>query len=349
VVVVTLADLRYRYRQFLIAVVGAGVVMAMALLLSGLANGFTVEANRTINDVGADSWVLTTASGGRIAAVGIFPQSDVAAVASSPGVTRASPLLFLPQQIIRGGNKTQAVNAMGVVAGGLGVPTVTAGHSITGPGQVVVDSTVGTKLGSVVRVGSDKLRVVGIATNHELLGGGAMVYMPLHEAQILTLGGRPFVGAVAITGTPTALPAGLKAYTNAQIVNQTLNSLQQGIKSINNSKFLMWAISAIIISALLYVSALQRVRDFAVLKALGASNLSLLGSLALQAVIVALFAAAFACIAFNFLGGIFSQTVAIPESAFVTLPIVAVVVGLLSSLVALRQATGADPAAAFGG
>jgi putative ABC transport system permease protein len=38
----------------------------------------------------------------------------------------------------------------------------------------------------------------------------------------------------------------------------------------------------------------------------------------------------------------------IPATAYATLPIVAVAVGLLSSLVAVRRATGADPAAAFG-
>ena len=110
----------------------------------------------------------------------------------------------------------------------------------------------------------------------------------------------------------------------------------------------MWVIAAIIIAALLYVSALQRVRDFAVLKALGSSTMLLLGSLALQAVFVLLLAAAFAAIISNFMGGIFQEPVAIPGSAFVSLPIIAIVVGLIASLVALRQATSADPAAAFG-
>ena len=44
-VTVTLADLAYRYRQFLIAVVGAGVVMAMALLMAGLVGGFGAETH----------------------------------------------------------------------------------------------------------------------------------------------------------------------------------------------------------------------------------------------------------------------------------------------------------------
>ena len=94
-------------------------------------------------------------------------------------------------------------------------------------------------------------------------------------------------------------------------------ALASAVSSINNTKILMWVIAGIIIAALLYVSALQRVRDFAVLKALGSSTGTLLGSLALQAVIVALLAAAFAAIISNFMGGIFQQPVAIPNSAFI--------------------------------
>ena len=129
---------------------------------------------------------------------------------------------------------------------------------------------------------------------------------------------------------------------------RTVSGLSGAVASINNTKVLMYLVAAIIIAALMYVSALQRVRDFAVLKALGSSTLTLFGSLALQSVMVSLLAAAFAAVACNFMDGLFQQQVSIPPDTFVALPVVAVVVGLLSSLVALRQVTGADPAAAFG-
>ncbi len=111
----------------------------------------------------------------------------------------------------------------------------------------------------------------------------------------------------------------------------------------------MWIVAAIIIAALLYVSALQRLRDFAVLKALGSSSASLFVSLSLQAVIVALVAAGFAMVVCNFMDGMFAQPVAIPASAFATMPAVAVIVGVIASLIALRRVARADPAAAFGG
>jgi putative ABC transport system permease protein len=348
-IVVTLADLWYRYRQFLIAVVGAGVVLAMGLLMAGLAGGFSWETNQTVGAVGATSWVLTDSSGGRIAAVGVFPQSDTAVIARSPGVTAADPVVVLPQQVVHAGDKVVTVNVMGVETGGLGSPAVTSGSPLSGTHQVVVDSSVGVPVGSEITLGSTSLTVVGQVDNRTLLGGGPMVYMPIQDVQDLALGGRPLVTAVVTTGTPTSVPAGLQVLSDQEVEARTLAALGPAVSSINNSKILMWVIAGIIIASLLYVSALQRVRDFAVLKALGSSSMALFGSLALQAVVVALLAAAFGAIICNFMGGIFLQPVAIPTSAYLALPAVAVVVGLLSSLVALRRATGADPAAAFGG
>ena len=81
---VTFADLAYRYRQFLIAVVGAGVVLAMALLLAGLAAGFTQE----IDDGGRRRCAALGArsnADGRISALSVFSQAAAAAIANSTG------------------------------------------------------------------------------------------------------------------------------------------------------------------------------------------------------------------------------------------------------------------------
>lgn len=347
-VAVTLADLLYRYRQFLIAILGAGVVMAMALLLAGLIGGITAETQNTVGGVGANYWVLTHGSDGRIAAVGVFPQSDEAAIASAPGVTRADSLVVLPQEILRAGDTTNTVNVFGVTVGGMGSPRVTSGQPLSGSGQAVANTNAGVSVGDHIEIGTSSFRVVGLVTGRTLLGGSPMVYITVHDAQLLGFGGRPLVTAVAISGNPATVPVGLQVFSTSVIEQRTIDALAGAVSSIKNTRVLMFAVAAIIIAALLYVSALQRVRDFAVLKALGSSTAALLASLAMQAVIVSLLAAAFACIICNFMGGIFQQQVAIPTSAYYTLPIAAIVVGLFSSLVALRQATGADPAAAFG-
>jgi putative ABC transport system permease protein len=346
---VTFADLRYRYRQFLIAVVGAGLVLAMALLLAGLVGGFTAEIDWTVGAVGAQRWVLTDNSHGGIAGSGVFPQSDEAVIARAPGVTSAAPLVVAAQQVARIDGHDKTVVVFGVRIGSMGDPVVTAGHALSGSGQLVADVRAGAGVGTQITVGATRFRVVGQVTDRTMLAGTPIVYMTLRDAQALAFGGRPLVTAVVTRGIPATLPAGLAAQTNHEVEQGSLTNLAGATSSINNSKIMMWVVAAIIVAALLYVSALQRVRDFAVLKALGSSSAVLFGSLALQAVVVTLLAAAFATVISNFMFGLFSQPVVIPASAFATLPAIAVAVGLIASLVALRRATGADPAAAFGG
>lgn len=346
---VTFADLRYRYRQFLIAVVGAGLVLAMALLISGLVGGFAAEINWTVGGVGAQRWVLAENSHGGIAGADVFPQSDAAVIARSPGVTRVAPLVIAAQQVARINGQAKTVVVFGVEPGNMGDPAVTAGRALSGSGQVVADVGAGAAAGTEITVGAMPLRVVGQVTNRSMLAGTPILYMSLHDAQALALGGRPLVTAVATQGIPANVPAGLVVLTNQTVEQRNLTNLAGAVSSLNNSKIIMWVVAAIIVAALLYVSALQRVRDFAVLKALGSSSAALFASLALEAVIVTLFAAVFAMVISNFMGGVFSQPVAIPVSAFATLPVIAVIVGLISSLVALRRATSADPAVAFEG
>jgi putative ABC transport system permease protein len=321
----------------------------MALAMSGLAAGFSAEINWTIGGIGATRWVLSDNAHGRISNGSLLPQADVTAISQSPGVTGAAGLVVLPQQPARINGKNKTVLVFGVEAGNIGDPAVTSGQALSGPGQVVADNRAGAAVGSQITVGSMSFRVVGQVVNRTMLAGTPVVFMSLHDAQALDLGGRPLITAVVTRGVPSQVPAGLDVLTNSAIEQDNLTPLAGAISSINNSKIIMWVVAAMIVAALLYVSALQRVRDFAVLKALGSSSLLLFESLALQAVVVTLLAAVFAAIVANFMGVFFAQPVVIPASAFATLPVIAIVVGLLSSLVAVRRATSADPAAAFGG
>ncbi len=346
---VTFSDLIYRYRQFLIAVVGAGVVFAMALAMTGLAAGFTSEIDWTIGGIGAERWVLNDNAHGLISNGQLLPQADTAVIAQSPGVRGAAGLAVLPQQAARINGRSKTVLVFGVELGNIGDPAVTSGRALAGPGQVVADTRTGAAVGSRITIGSLSFRVVGQVVNRTMLAGSPIVFMPLRDAQVLALGGRPLITAVVTRGIPSRVPAGLTVLTSSEIEHDNLTPLAGAVSSIDSFKFIMWVVAAIIVAALLYVSALQRVRDFAVLKALGSSSLLLFESLAVQAVVVTLLAAALAAIVANFMGGFFAQPVVIPGSAFATLPVIAIVVGLVSSLVAVRRATSADPAAAFGG
>ena len=348
---ITLQDLRFRTRQFVIAVIGAGLVFAMTLLLAGLAAGFSVEINQTVQGVGAQSWALASGSVGRIAALSPIPESDVSAVERTPGVTNAVPLIVVPQAAKVVGGPTQSVNLIGFQPGqGLGGPgEPVTGNAVMASGEAVVDSRMNLGIGQRFTVSGQIFKVVGVVANRSLLGGTPNAYVTIGDAQEVIFGGRPLIGAVLISGRPQSLPAGLQLFSNAQIEAASLAQMAQGVSSISNSRAFMWVIAALIVAALVYVTALERTRDFAVLKAVGASTGKLFAGLAAQAVIVALAAAVIAAAVSSFMTGLFAQPVDIPGSAFVVLPLSALVVGLFASLAALRRAASIDPASAFAG
>ena len=94
----------------------------MALLLSGLSHGFTFELQQTVDGFGATNWVLASGAHGRLTAVATFPESNVAAIRSQPGVSQAQPLLILPSQSTQINGVAESVNLAGVVPGALGSP-----------------------------------------------------------------------------------------------------------------------------------------------------------------------------------------------------------------------------------
>ena len=346
---ITLSDLLYRRRQFLIATLGAALVFAMTLLLAGLTAGFGVEINQTVGGFQADAWVVKAGSSGRVTSLTPMSDAATARVARTPGVTSATPVVVIPQTASVDGS-LQQVNLVGAPVGSAPAhQPLTAGRQAAGPGQAVVDTRLHVGLGTHVAVGGHPFTVVGITSDRTLLGGIPNVYVGLRDAQVAAFEGARIISAVVVTGVPDRAPVGLAVLTGKQVDGASLDQMATAVSSINNSKLFMWLIAAVIVASLVYVTALERTRDFAVLKALGASSGSLYVGLAFQAVLVALIAAAVASLLAQFMIGVFAQPVDFPVSAYIELPLSAVAVGLLSSLIALRRAVAADPAKAFAG
>jgi putative ABC transport system permease protein len=105
----------------------------------------------------------------------------------------------------------------------------------------------------------------------------------------------------------------------------------------------------LIVGSVVYLSALERMRDFAVFKAIGVPTRSIAAGLALQAIIVALLAAALGVVFAQVLAPLFPMIIVVPVYAYLALPAVAIAIGLLASIAGLRRAVAVDPALAFGG
>ncbi|HSV39264.1 MAG TPA: FtsX-like permease family protein [Nocardioidaceae bacterium] len=345
---ITIADLRFRARQFLIAVVGAGTVFAIALLLAGMVNSFYAEIDRTVASADADGWVVPEGTSGPFTSIGGMPQSTVGAIAKTAGVTAASGMVISLQSPDRGALGLERIMMIGADPKGFGQVVPDEGEPVRKNNEAVADRRLDLDIGDTFVLGGRTFHVVGLVEGMTMLGGTANAWLSLKAAQGVLFGGEPIVTSILVKGDPEQLPPTLKLMSNEEVAVDSLKPMKDAVDSVNNSKYLMWVVAAIIVAALIYVSALQRTRDFAVLKAVGASSRALFVGVALQSVIVTALGALLAISCAWMLKPAYPVPVEVTQAAYVSLPLIAIGVGILSSLVALRRAVNVDPAIAFG-
>lgn len=343
-----LRDMQWRRRRFVIAILSTGLVFAMTLVLTGLANGFRVEAQRTVDSIGVDAFVVKTGAAGPFLGSTPFALADLDWVAGAPGVVAAAPLATAASTI-REGTATRNTTAFGAPAHGPGMPRVAQGRTPLTPDEVAVSSTLGRHTGDELQVGARALRIVGIVPNSTALAKMPNIFLTTEGLQRLAYNGQPMITSVGTIGAPRQLADGYQTVDRAAGVSDLMRPLKVAFDAITILAVLLWIVAALIVGSVIYLSALERLRDFAVYKAIGVPTRSILTGLALQAVVLALFAAVVGVILAQLLAPLFPMTVVVPTRAYTALPVVAIVIGLLASAAGLRRAVAVDPALAFGG
>jgi len=340
----TFRDLVYRKTRFMVVTILGAVVFALLFVMTGLVNQFNLEPADTVDQFGADEWVLPEGVSAPFTSVSVMPATAVDTVDAET----KSPVVITRSSLSDGGAPEEVV-LVGFEPGGLGAPQVVEGRAPEGPGEVAADVTADVEVGDEVAVGGEPFTVVGLTENTTVLAGIPLTYLTLPDAQMLAFTTTQVISSVLVAGDLGPLPPGLASLTPDDVVDQTLQPLEGAIASVDLVRALLWIVAAIIVGAVVYLSALDRQRDFAVLKAVGTSNASLLGSLALQAVLIALGAVALAAVIQIFLAPQFPLPVTVPNSAFWQLPLLAVIMALAAGAIGMRKVLRSDPSEAFAG
>jgi putative ABC transport system permease protein len=348
VLITALRDLQWRRRRFVIAVIGTGLVFAMTLVLTGLANGFRVEARRTVASLSIDSYLIKAGAVGPFLGAAMFPVAEAEAIGRVPGVESAIPVVFA-QAALQDRGSSQNVNVFGMPESGPGMPTIAAGRAPSNPAEVAISTTLGRAVGEDVEIGPRVVRIVGLVGKSTALAGQPNAFLTVKGAQQVLFSGQPLISAVGLRGTAAKVPDGYRVVGRDAGINDLMRPLEKACQAVSYLAILLWGVAALIVGSLIYLSALERTRDFAVFKAVGVANRSVLAGLVLQAVIVAVVAAALGGVLSLVLAPMFPIPVVVPTSAFVLLPVIAVAVGLLASVAGMRRAVTVDPALAFGG
>jgi putative ABC transport system permease protein len=340
-------DLQFRRRRFAISVIAVAFVLAITLLLSGLSHFFNAEIRRTVEQLGADAWVTSDRSTGPFLGSAPLNEAAIEDVARLDGVDAVSGVAL--RNFMADDPHDVAINLIGVEPGGIGAPTPRRGEPLGGTGQVVLDTSLGKGLGDTVTIGGRTFDVVGVVSNSTALAGSPNVFMALPDVQQIGYAGQPIVSSFAVSGDPDPPPdgSGLVLMSNQDAMTDLGGPSREARETIGFLSILLWIIAACIIGSIIYLSAIERLRDFAVFKAIGLSSGWVLGSLVIQAVVLALVATALAMLLTIPLTPLFPLPSEVPLSALLWLPVTAIAVATLASVAGVRRALTVDPALAF--
>jgi putative ABC transport system permease protein len=342
---ISLRDLQWRRRRFLVAVLATALVFAMTLVLEGVSASWHNEIRRTVSMVGADGWAVPDNATGPFTLTSAMPQERVDNVATAPGVQQADPLVVARGWVA--GHSVTDVGVIGYRPGGLGTPRTVAGRAPGQPGEVAVNERLHHRIGSTINLSGIKERVVGKVRGISAFAGTPTVFVVLVDAQTMAFGGKQLVSTVVTRGRPLTNPPGLKLLDSRAARADLARPLKSAAQTLVFLTLLLWLVAAGIVGSITYLTGLDRMRDFAACKAVGINTSRLGLSLGLQALVLAGSAAGVAVLLARVIQPRVPSPVEVPTGSVALLPVVAVAVALVASAAPLRRAATVDPALAF--
>jgi putative ABC transport system permease protein len=344
---ITLRDLQWRARRFALGVAATSLVFSMTLVLAGLVRGFDSEITRTVATFHGDRWVVQGRDSGPFTAASAMPDSVRLRLLHTPGVRSADPVIIL-RNTARDGSSTHPVNVIAGRPGGPVQPHIVDGRAIARDGEAVADRRTGIALGDRITVGDLSLRVVGRTSGLSYYAGTPVLVLTADDARRLGYGGAPLASAIITRGVPEGPLPGLKVMDRNGVEKDLGKPVAGATTTIAILAVILAVIAVGIIGLMTYLSGLDRLVDFAVFKAIGVRTGKLLAGLVIQVVLLAVASAGIACLIAVAIAPTFPISVELSLPTFAGLLALAIVVGLLVSLVNVRQATAVDPALAFG-
>jgi putative ABC transport system permease protein len=344
VLLLTLRDLQHRAARFASVVVGVSVVFTLLFLMTGLTEQFHREPRDTVASFRASTWLVRDGASGAFTSGATMPADTAALVEGAD----AAPIVVARHSITDATPPIDIV-VVGYRPGGLGEPELVDGRLPAAPDEIVIDDSSGIDVGDPAQIGGQRYVVAGHTDRTTLFAGMPLVFMEIESAQDLLYRGQELATTILVAGEPSDIPEGFVAMAPEEIGEDAMRPLERSISSVNLIRVLLWFVAAMIIGTMTYLSALERRRDVAVLKAVGASTMKMGTSIALQAGLIALAAAVIASGLQVVMVPVFPLEVAVPARAFFQVPVLAVVVALLAGGIGLRKAIRTDPALAFAG
>lgn len=293
--------LLYDRLRLAISVGGMAFAVVLVLLLRGIMDGTVEKSTTYVDNVGADVFVARGGVKNMALSVSAIPEALVPELAALPGVTQASGIVRVHVTVSEGERRQPGELVGYEPESRLGGPwKVTAGRPPAMTGEAAVDSVLASNLrvgvGDQVAIGGQDFVITGL-TGETASIAGKLVFVPLGDAQVLLQSPEAvsFVllrisdpaSAASVAESITAQFDGTQALTRAELSANDRDMLGElFVAPINVMSTVGFLVGLAVIGLTMYTVTSERLRDFGVLKAIGAPQGFLLRTVMGQATVL---------------------------------------------------------------
>jgi putative ABC transport system permease protein len=371
-------DVRHNLFRFILTCVGLGLLLGVVLAMIGIYRGIVFDALTVVRSHKVDVWVVEAGTRGPFAEASRIPGDTREAIARLSGVIEAGAVTYQSVEATHRQGKLR-LYVIGYDLGRPGGPE----RIIEGRGigrshfEMVADRRTGLVPGDRIDLGRNRFHVVGLVEEQVASGGDPVVYISLLDSQRLQFdlappaarvqmargaGGasRDTVNAVIARVHPNVPPESvaetarrwkhLAAMTQAEqetILTQSV--VDRARRQIGMFTSILLLVSTVIIALIIYTMTMEKIRQIAMLKLIGAPDRTIVGMIVQQALALGFtgfFSGALLILAIK---EYFPRRVVLEPDNALALAGIVFVVCILASGLGVRAALRVDPATALGG
>jgi len=373
-----LKDIRHGLFRFVLTCFGLGLLMTVVLAMIGIYNGLVADALAVVKAPAADVWVVEADTKGPFAEASSIPASTRDAVARMPGVAEAGAITYQTIEATHAG-RTLRLYVIGFAPGRPGGPQAIAeGRGLgTSHFELLADRKTGLAIGDTVRLGRDRFSVVGLVEDAMNSGGDPAVYVTLADAMALQTALDPAAARVqtargdegARPATVAAVIARLEPGADVALLTATVRQwkhlaalgqaeqeelllasvVDRARRQIGLFLGILLSVSAVVIALIIYTMTMEKIKQIATLKLIGAPDRTIIGLIVQQALILGAAGLGIGLALILLVKDNFPRRVVLEPFNVMVLSGIILVVCIAASGLGVRAAMKVDPATALGG
>lgn len=371
-------DIRHGLGRFLLTCVGLGLLLGVVLAMIGIYRGLVVDALTIARAPAVDLWVVEANTRGPFAEASRIPGDVRENVARIAGVESAGSLTYQTVEVEHRARKLRLYVIGYEPTRPGGPPEILEGRGIARSHfDLVADRSTGLSLGETIILGRDRFTVVGRTRNQVNSGGDPAVYITLADAQKLQFDLAPAAvrverarGALGSSrDSVNAVVARLHPNVSHDAVAETVRRwkhlgaiTQEGQELILSRSLvdrarrqiglftsLLLIVSAVIIALIIYTMTMEKLKQIATLKLIGAPDRTIIAMIVQQALALGFIGFTIGATLIYQIKDYFPRRVVLEPDNVLILGAIVFAVCLVSSGLGVRAALQVDPATALGG